>query len=183
MKKNIYRNSTKTAVGGIIAALSVVLMMLTSVIPTLTYALPAISGVLLVVIVVEINKKWATGVYFVVGILSLLLLADKEAAVMYVMFFGYYPIIKAVFEKKFYKVISWILKFSVFNISMITAFLIVTYVFNIPFDEMEEYGTIAAWGLLGIGNVVFVIYDIALTRLVTLYLLKWRKVFKRIFKS
>ena len=93
MNKSFYKNSTKTAIGGIIAALSIVLMLLTSAIPTLTYAIPAIAGLLLVIIVIEVNKKWAFGVYFVVGVLSMLLVADKEAAVMYVMFFGYYPII------------------------------------------------------------------------------------------
>ena len=86
MNKSFYKNSTKTAIGGIIAALSIVLMLLTSAIPTLTYAIPAIAGLLLVVIVIEVNKKWAFGVYFVVGVLSMLLVADKEAAVMYVMF-------------------------------------------------------------------------------------------------
>ena len=32
------------------------------------------------------------------------------------------------------------------------------------------------------GNVVFVIYDVALSRLVTLYMLKWRKTFRKILK-
>ena len=183
MNKSSYKNSTKTAIGGIIAALSIVLMLLTSVIPTLTYAIPAIAGLLLVIIVIEVNKKWAFGVYFVVGVLSMLLVADKEAAVMYVMFFGYYPIIKAMIENKLSKALSWFLKFLIFNVSMILAFLIVTYVFKVPFEEMKKYGAIAAWLLLALGNVVFLIYDIALTRLITLYMLKWRKNFKRIFKS
>ena len=61
MNKSFYKNSTKTAIGGIIAALSIVLMLLTSAIPTLTYAIPAIAGLLLVVIVIEVNKKWAFG--------------------------------------------------------------------------------------------------------------------------
>ena len=102
---------------------------------------------------------------------------------MYVMFFGYYPIIKAMVEKKLNKALSWTVKFVIFNISMILSFLIVTYVFKVPFEEMKKYGAAAAWILLALGNVVFLIYDIALTRLITLYMLKWRKSFKRIFKS
>lgn len=43
---------------------------------------------------------------------------------------------------------------------------------------MKKYGAAAAWILLALGNVVFLIYDIALTRLITLYMLKWRKSFK-----
>ncbi|MEG0546878.1 MAG: hypothetical protein RR552_06805 [Oscillospiraceae bacterium] len=182
MKKTAFRNSSKTAIGGIIAALSIVLMLLTSIIPTLTYALPAAAGILLIIVVIEIDKKWAAAVYFVVSLLSILLLADKEAAVMYAMFFGYYPILKQIFESKLSKTLSWILKFTVFNIAVVIAFLITTYVFQIPFDEMETYGMIAAIGLLGLGNIVFIIYDIALTRLITIYMYRWRKGFRRIFK-
>ncbi|MBE6827364.1 MAG: hypothetical protein E7514_01955 [Ruminococcaceae bacterium] len=179
---NNSKKSAKTALGGVIAALSVVLMFMTSVIPTLTYALPAAAGVLLSIIVIEIDKKWAFAVYAAVSLLSVLLVADKEAAVMYIMFFGYYPILKAVFEKHFSVPVSWVLKFIDFNISMILAFLISVYVFKIPFDEMEKYGPIAAFILLGVGNIVFLLYDFALSNLIKLYLFRWQKRLKKIFK-
>lgn len=148
----------------------------------MTYALPAASGILISVIVIEINKKWALGVYAVVSILSVLLVADKEAAVMYIMFFGYYPIIKAIFESKFNKTITFALKMIVFNISMVIAFFISTYVFAVPFEEMEKYGPIAAFLLLGAGNIIFIIFDFALSNLITVYNMRWRKFLKRIFK-
>ena len=180
--KRDYRKSAVASVGGVVAALSIVLMFLTAVIPSMTYALPAAAGVLLSVIVIEIDKKTALGVYAVVSLLSILLVADKEAAVMYIMFFGYYPILKAVFESKLSLVLSWVFKFIVFNVSMVAAFLISVYVFKIPFEEMEKYGPIAAIIFLGVGNVVFLIYDFALTNLIKLYLIKWRKGFRKIFK-
>ena len=73
-------------------------------------------------------------------------------------------------------------KLLVFNVAVIIAFYIVTYVFNVPFEEMEKYGKVAVFGLLGAGNLVFVIYDFALSNLIKLYNLKWRKSFRRIFK-
>lgn len=182
MNRNSIKNSAKTSLGGVIAALSIVLMFLTSLMPSMTYALPAAAGILVTIIVIEINKKWALGVYAAVSILSILLVADKEAAVMYIMFFGYYPILKAIFEYRFNKTVSMILKLIVFNISMIIAFIISTYVFMIPFEEMEKYGPVAAFGLLAAGNVIFVIFDFALSNIITIYNMKWRKVFKRIFK-
>ena len=36
--------------------------------------------------------------------------------------------------------------------------------------------------LLGMGTVAFVLYDIALTKMITLYMIKWQKHFKRYFK-
>lgn len=182
MNSKSIKNSSKTAIGGVIAALSIVLMFLTSVIPSMTYALPAAAGILLVIVVIEVDKKWAVGVYTVVSILSILLIADKEAAVMYIMFFGYYPILKAVFEKHFNQILSWVFKLLVFNAAMVIAFLIVTYVFHIPFEEMETYGKSAAFILLGAGNLVFVIYDFALSNLIKLYNFRWRRHFRKIFK-
>ncbi len=180
--KQSTKKSSKTAIGGVVTALSIVLMFLTSVIPTLTYALPAAAGFLITLIVIEIDKKWALGVYAAVSLLSVLLIADKEAAVMYIMFFGYYPIVKAIFEKHFHSVLLWILKFLVFNAGAVSAFFISTYVFMVPFEEMEKYGAVAAWGLLAAGNVIFLLYDFAMSNLIQVYLLKWRKNFKRIFK-
>ncbi len=180
--KSGIRNSSKTALGGIIAALSVTTMFLTAVFTTLSYALPAAAGILLVVVVIDVDKKWAFGVYAATALLALLVLPNKEAAVMYVFFFGHYPIVKAVLEKRLRGVLLWVVKFVIFNVSVVLAYVIILYVFQLPFEDMEKYGKWAVWILLAMGNVVFVLYDIALSRLVTLYMLKWRKSFRKLFK-
>jgi hypothetical protein len=179
--KNLNKSS-KTALGGIIAALSVVLMFLTSVIPALTYAVPAAAGLLLLIMVIEIDKKWATVVYVSVSILSALLIADKEAATMYIAFFGYYPIIKQPVEKHLNKYIGWIIKMLIFNASIIASYLLLIYVFNLSLDDFGEFTKIGLILIYLAFNVVFVIYDIALTRLITAYLNRWQKHFRRIFK-
>lgn len=183
MKQSDFGNSSKTALGGIVAALSVTMMFLTAVIPTLTYALPAAAGVLLIIVVIDVDKKWAFGVYAAVSLLSVLILPDKEAAVMYVFFFGHYPIVKALLEKtRLGKIALWVCKLLIFNASVVAAYLVIIYVFRIPFDDMGAFGKWTVWILLGMGNVVFLIYDVALSRLVTLYMLKWRKAFRKILK-
>ena len=182
-EKNSFRNSSKTALGGIVAAISVTMMFLTAVIPTLTYALPATAGVLLILVVIEVDKKWAFGVYAAVSLLSLLLLPDKEAAMMYVAFCGHYPIVKAILEQKVKSnVLLWLLKLLVFNLSVVAAYLVIIYVFQLPLEDMEAFGKWGVWALLGMGNVVFLIYDVALSRLVTLYMLKWHKAFRKRLK-
>ena len=181
MRKNKER-SFKAAFGGIIAALSIVLMFLTGIIPTLTYAIPAICGALLMAIVIEITSRFAGLVYVAVSILSLLMVADKEAAVMYAAFFGYYPIIKSFIEKKTNNGLSWIIKYAIFNVSMIASYFVVSKVFMITFDDIDSFGKFAMPLLLFLGNIVFAVYDIALTRLVTAYMMSWRKYIKRVFK-
>ena len=67
--------------------------------PLLVYALPALAGSLLVIIVIEISMKWAFVTYTTVGILSLFTTSNKEAAVLFIMYLGYYPIVISLFEK------------------------------------------------------------------------------------
>lgn len=176
------RQSSKTAFGGILTALSVVLMFLTGLLPFLTFALPALAGALLILIVLEIGPKWALSVYAAVSLLSLLVVADKEAAMMYAAFFGYYPVIKSFLESRLPRWLEWAAKLLLFNAAMVAAYCVIIFVFGIPLDEMEEFGKYAVPLLLGMGNVVFFIYDIALTRVIGAYLHRWRKTFRRLFK-
>ena len=174
--------SSKCAIGGIVAALSLVILISVAIIPFLTYALPAAAGILIIPIVIEIDKKWAFGVYATVAILGALLVPNKEVAAMYIAFFGYYPIIKAVFEGHFKNWLAWILKAVSFVVSIGASYYVLIALMGLEIDEIETYGLIAVPMLLGAGTVAFIIYDIALTRIIELYIAKWRKIFKRYFK-
>ena len=77
--------------GGIASALCLLLMMLT-IIPIATYTMPALAGMVLIVVVIENGYSTAWMVYAAVGFLSLFICPDKEAAMLFVGFFGYYPI-------------------------------------------------------------------------------------------
>lgn len=176
------KQSSKCALGGIIAALSLVLMISVAIIPFLTYALPAAAGLLTVIIVMEIDKKWAFGVYCTVAILGMLLVPDKEVAVMYLAFFGYYPILKAVAESRLPVAVGWIIKVASFLSTMVISYFLMIKFMGVTIDEVDEMGIVAIPLLLGLGTFAFIIYDIALTKLITLYIAKWRKYFKRYFK-
>ena len=176
------KQSSKCAIGGIVAALSLVLMISVAIVPFMTYALPAVAGALTIFMVIETDKKWAFGVYSAVAILAMLLVANKEVAVMYLAFFGYYPILKAVIEKKLPKVLDWAAKIFTFAGTMVAAYWLMMKFMGVTIDETEEWGVWAYPILLGMGTVTFVIYDIALTKMITLYIMKWQKHFKRYFK-
>lgn len=176
------KQSSKCAIGGIVSALSLVLMISVAVIPFLTYALPAVAGTLIIFIVCEIDKKWAFGVYCTVAILGMLLVPDKEVAVMYLAFFGYYPILKAMIESKFPIVIEWIIKVGAFAATMAGSYFLMIKFMGVTIDETEEWGMMAYPILLGMGTFAFILYDISLTKMITLYIKKWQKHFKRYFK-
>ncbi len=168
------RKSYNVALGGVVAALAVVLLFFTGVFPFATYALPALAGLLMVIIVIDFNLKWALSVYAVVSILSILITPDREAAIMFIAFFGYYPILKSVFEKLKFRVLEWVLKFLVFNVAVISAYYLIINFLGMPdiMSEIEDLGEYGLWIFLGLANVTFLIYDIASTKVITMYV-KW----------
>ena len=80
------KHTGKIAVGGIISALALAVMYV-SYFPYLTYAVPAIAGTILIVIVIEIDFKWAMLVYAVIAVLSMFLM-EPEAKILFTFFFG-----------------------------------------------------------------------------------------------
>ena len=167
------KTSVKISMGGIVAALSLVLMFLTSVIPFGTYAFPTFAGILLVLIVLNLGYCYAVAVYIIVAVLSFLLVTDKEAALLFAIFLGYYPIVKGLIERIHSKILQYAVKILLFNICMIGAFFIGTALLSIPKESFEIFGVYLPWLFLVIGNFAFIIYDLCVTRLVTIYLLKW----------
>lgn len=167
------KQNAKITLCAITAALSTTIM-LVSYFPYLTYAVPAISGLVLMMPLIEINYKWSLCAYAVSGVLSLLL-AEPESASMFVFFFGYYPIVKSLIERLNKIVIEWIIKFGVFNLAVVSAYLFITFILGIPFDEFGEFGKYGILILLALGNVVFIVYDIAISRMSILYMVRLHK--------
>lgn len=176
------KQTKKISICSVFVALSIVLMFCTSLLPFLTYALPAFAGLLITIIVIEIDKKWAFGIYAAVSLLTAFIVPDKEAAAMYIAFFGYYPLIKSVFEKHLPRVLEYILKILVFNVAMVGAYCFLFFVLGMPIDEYGDLGKFAIPVLLGLGNIFFIVYDFALTKLVTVYIHIWSKRFRKFFR-
>ena len=84
------KNTSLTALGGIITALSVFIMFLAGIIPNMTYVIPELASILLIVTTQEADLKWSVFIYAAVSLLSIFIVADKEAVVMYVFLIGYY---------------------------------------------------------------------------------------------
>lgn len=120
------KHTGKIAVGGIISALALAVMF-ASYFPYLTYAVPAIAGTILIVIVIEIDFKWAMLVYAVIAVLSMFLM-EPEAKILFTFFFGYYPVLKFKVDKIRFKVVRWITKFAIFNAAIVLAYLVFIFI-------------------------------------------------------
>jgi len=111
-----------------------------------------------------------------------MLFCEKEAATLFVGFFGYYPILKGIFEQYLKGFPEKLIKQLTFNAAAVISYLVIVYVFGIPFQESGETGKWFAVALLAAGNVVFYIYDIGLSRAIGAYIYKLHPKIQRIFK-
>lgn len=186
MKRN--NNSAKVALGAMLTALSVVLLIPTA-LEIFVYALPAVASMLIVFAVVEMGSRWAVTVYIATSAISLITVPNKEAAILYAAFFGYYPILKALLESKTKRPVEYAVKLLVFNAAMIGAYLFMIYVFGMPYEKLMgiegEFGFFARHApkiLLALGNVVFIVFDKGITNVISLYLAVWQKKFRKLFK-
>jgi MFS family permease len=177
------KQSAKTALGGVSAALMLALMFLLSIFPSATISAPAVASVVMVFVVLELGKGWAFGVYAAAAILAVLVLPSKEAAVLFAVFFGYYPILKAALEKKaLRRILEWTIKLVLFlSIISVSYYLMIRFM-GVEFEEIGKYGKAAIPVLLGFGAIAFVAYDFCLTLFVSEYLRRWQRRFRRRFR-
>lgn len=176
------KNSQRIAFCSIVTALSVVLLFLGGITFVFAYAMPMLVGLLMIMLssTFGVSSAWIT--YFAVSTLSFILVNDKECMLMYVMFFGYYPIIKPYIDKIKAKPFRILLKLIVFNAMLSLCQLMLVYVFSIEFlDEGMGKWFIAVFALLM--NLLFFVYDRLICSVTVLYKKKFEKRIKRIFKK
>lgn len=155
-------SAKKTALGGILAAVSLVIMWIGGMIPVATYACPVLCMVVGCLVLRFCGKKYAWCWYAAVAILSLLIGPDKEAAAVF-LFLGYYPMLKKGFETACF---SWLLKLLYFNIVIVVLYWLLIFVFGLEglYEEFSSAGVIGLAVVLILGNVTFLLTDKVLSK-------------------
>lgn len=160
----------RMAFSAILMALAVVCLFGASVAPSAKISLLALTSVFGAVSVAEYGPKYGMIHYIGVSLLALLLIPKKMLVIVYVIFLGYYPIVKMYVEKLDKRWLEWILKVIIFNV-----FLVIGYaVFKAFFLPSVESAVTAIvlnylpWVILAM-EVVFVIYDYVLSFIITYY--------------
>lgn len=157
------------AFSGIASAACVLLLYFGSIIDVLDYSVSAFCGILITIVMIEFGNNAAIGVYVSSSVLALLLIPSKFSALLFVMFCGWYSLVKKILER-LSPVVSWVLKECIFN-----AVLIGIYFVTLKVLLIEGVGTLTMVGVFVLSNFVFVVYDILLTRVTFIYLASWRK--------
>lgn len=143
--------------GGVLAALAVVIMGMGTLIPVATYVCPMLCALLLQVVLKNCGVRIAWAWYGAVMLLSLLLAPDKEAAAVFA-FLGYYPIVKPRLDRLKGK---WLWKGLLFNTAALSAYWVLMHIFGLEQigEEFREMGMGLCLILLVLGNVTFFLLD------------------------
>ena len=165
------KQSKKIALGGMMAALSIVVLFLAGVIPMFIFAFPVIAGLLLLPVCVEMDWKWGVGVYLAVSILSLLLVPDREVVFSYICLFGHYPVTKLFLEKLRSRVLRVGAKLLTFSVSVGLCLLLTLWLFGMDYilADFSFFGEIGLAVLTGLGLLLLFLYDYVLGRFSVLY--------------
>ena len=154
--------ASSIALGGVLAALAVVILSMGTLIPAATFVCPMLCMLLLKVVLNRCGDRIAWAWYGAVAILGALLAPDKEAAAVFV-FLGNYPIIKPKMEKLPAK---WLWKVLYFNAAILIMYWLLMHLFGmeqIP-QEFAEMGAVMTIVTLLLGNFTFLLLDRLLGR-------------------
>ena len=157
------RNAAKEiALGGVLAALAVVIMCLGGMIPLATFVCPMLCCMIVKLVAKLCGNRIAWAWYGAVAILSVLMGPDKEAAAVFV-FLGYYPVIKPKMDKF---PLKWLWKLVYFNAVVLVMYALLIHVFGMAelAKEYAELGIVMTIVTLILGNITFVMLDILLGR-------------------
>ena len=166
------RNHTETGAGrvalvGVLAALSLIALYLSAVSPTARMGIVAIAGLFPAGAVVSAGLKAGFFCYGAAGLLGLLLVPDKANALLYLLFFGLWPMLKSLLE--------WLCKLAVFN-AVLTLFWFGLHSLFLPFlPETLQ----APWMVYAAGNAAFVIYDVGFSKLISFYVARVDRVLRK----
>lgn len=150
------------ALGGIFAALAVVVMGLGTLIPVATFVCPVLCMLMLQIVLKICGGRMAWAWYGAVAFLSLLLAPDKEAAAIF-LFLGYYPIVKPKLDRKR---ASWLWKVLLFNITIAILYWLLIQLLGLTeiAREYADMGAVLTVVMLLLGNVTFFLLDKLLSR-------------------
>ena len=164
--------SRRLCIAGVLSALGFVIMYLGALSGVFDLCAVVVGALCCIFAVIELGGCWPWLVASVTGVLCLVLLPDKFAALEYIALGGLYPILKSHFEK-LPRIFSWIAKLISLNVMLTACLLIAKYLMGIK-DDWVAFSPIVYL----LANGFFLLYDVALTKFISVYVFKVRNMLK-----
>ena len=174
----------KLTLSALFSALTVVSLYLSSIWPTGQLGFAAVASLFAAGAVIEAGIASGVSVFVVSSAIGFLILPNRNALLLYVIFFGYYPIVKSLIERMRGNLISWVLKLLVFNAALYAIWFFMRGLLTVIFGGSlggELFGMRFSEDFVFIagGNLAFLVFDFGLTKLIWFYIQRVSKHFSR----
>lgn len=169
--------SKQIALCGLLCALAVTFLLLGGILGIGTFAGSILAMAVLLPILEEYGAKTAAAAYGAAAILALLLVPDRETALVFVAF-GWYPLLRPRLDRVPSKPVRLLIKLAVCTGIIAVLYGLVLRLMGLTADLLDA----SRWMnilLLVLANVTFLVMDRALERLTVLWRCKLRKQFFR----
>ena len=172
---NVRMKTKYLTVSAMLSALSVVVLVLGSLVEVLDISTAVMASIFCAYAVIEMGGFYPWMIWLSTSVLGFILLPIKTPVIFYALFAGFYPILKEKLEK-LKNPISYLFKLIVFHICL-TGMVVLLWLFVPGFFTGEYFRWLPAVAYVAC-LVCFVMYDIALSRVITLYIVKFRHRFR-----
>lgn len=158
-------NAKRMALGGILAALAVMVLALGGLIPAAAYCAPVLASAMLVPVISVCGCRLAWAWYAAVAILGSLLCPDPETAAVFV-FLGYYPIVQAKLNRlpKALRIVLKLLLFHLAGAAMYAALIFLLGLSGI-WEEFRQTALALQILTVALAELTFLLTDRLLCRL------------------
>ena len=159
------KKTRRLVFAALMTALTLVFLYFACLIPVGLIGFVALSSIFCIAAVIESGRVYGVGVYVASTLLGFLLMPSKTGAILFAAFFGIYPVLKSLFEQPRRRSLEWIFKIVSFNALFTVVWLLIgKLIFS---DKILSYPVAIIY--LGC-NVVFVLYDLGLSKLIVYYI-------------
>ena len=153
------------ALNGMLSAVALVFLLIAGVIPSGWTGVTAVAGLAVGVAISAAGYLSGLFCYLVSGLLALLLVPAKQAAVLYLCLFGIYPLLKNKLEHLKIRALEYVLKLAYFNLVLVALYHLA---FALLFARIGEELNPALPLLMLVGSVIFLLYDFAFSKVMSL---------------
>ncbi|ADL52875.1 hypothetical protein [Clostridium cellulovorans] len=157
--------------GGILTALSFMLVYISTVIPTSRLTVLALTSLIVPIAILTTNIKTSLVIYIATSVISLMFLGLRGNVLLYILLFGIYGLIKLFIEKFKNLPLEIFLKLVYFNCVLLVLWLSASLFTDVTGIKLPEIPYIIPIAFV-VMQFIFIVFDYALTQGINYFLNK-----------
>jgi len=176
------KKTRKMTLSALFAAMCIISLFVASVWPTGRFGLVAFASLFVAAAVIEAGISSGISVFIISSIIGMLILPNRAAPILFIIFFGYYPIAKSLIEHIKGELLQWVIKLALFNTATIATWFFMRELLLDSMGNRPLFGAELPYFPLAlpiVGSVVFLIYDYGFTKLIWFYINRISKFMKK----